>query len=124
MQAAREVEAAKKAVEDVKKLGYTVGANKRNRVSFFESELNRITKQYYKTWSKEKVISFTTGKSGIVRTTGRNLVNYETVKSAGKTVFKQILPFYVEEGDDPLIYLRDRVNLLSAKIERKCPIYK
>lgn len=124
MQAAKEVEAAKKAVEDVKKLGYTVGANKRNRLSFCESELNRITKQYYKTWSKEKVISFTTGKSGIVRTTGRNLVNYETVKSAGKTVFKQILPFYVEEGDDPLIYLRDRVNLLSAKIEGKCPIYK
>lgn len=70
-----------------------------------------------------KKMSFVTGKSGILRSSVRTLLGYETVKQVSKKGFKKWLPWYSDGKDDILEYLDDYYGTLVGKAVGKCPIY-
>lgn len=111
-------------LDDVINSGHKPSSLTRKTLANAQKDVSDLTKKYFKTWGKEKAMSFVTGKSGILRTSVRTIFGYETVKQVSKKAFKKWLPWYSEgEDDNVLDYLDDYYGTLYGKFKGKCPIY-
>lgn len=88
-----------------------------------KNEVSDLIHKYFKTWGKEKAMSFVTGKSGILMSSVRTLFGYETVKQVREKAFKKWLPWYSDGQDDIMEYLDDYYGTLAGKATGKCPVY-
>lgn len=109
--------------DDVINSGHKPSSLTRKTLENAKNEVSDLTHKYFKTWGKEKAMSFVTGKSGILRSSVRNLFGYEIVKQVGKKAFKKWLPWYSDGQDDIMEYLDDYYGTLAGKATGKCPVY-
>lgn len=110
-------------LDDVINSGHRPSSLTRKTLENAKSEVKDLTNKYFKTWGKEKVMNFVTGKLGILRSSVRTLFGYETVKQVSKKVFKKRITWYSDGKDDILEYLDDYYGTLVGKAVGKCPIY-
>lgn len=76
-------------MDDVINSGHRPSSLTRKTLENAKSEVKDLTNKYFKTWGKEKVMDFVTGKSGILRNSIRRLFGYETVKQVSKKALKK-----------------------------------
>lgn len=102
--------------------GHVPSSKTRRILDAAKNKVGELERKYWKTWTKEKIASFVTGKSGILRSVLRTITGYETTKSVAKNIFKRLLPWY-DDGESALEYMEDYYGTLYGKVTGKCPIY-